>query len=113
MSTDTKYNGWTNYETWNVALWMGESASYYDEMAYGIAKGEDSRDDAVYALSKALESEHDENMPELTGCYSDLLSASLRAVNWYEIAEHYIDDNCEDMWPSDDETLAEANKVSE
>ena len=20
---DTRYNGWTNYETWNVALWLG------------------------------------------------------------------------------------------
>ena len=20
--TDTEYNGWTNYETWNVALWI-------------------------------------------------------------------------------------------
>jgi hypothetical protein len=24
MSKDG-YNGWTNYETWNVALWWGES----------------------------------------------------------------------------------------
>lgn len=104
MSTDTKYNGWTNYETWNVALWMGEAGGYYDEMAQEIAKDEDSRDDAVYALSKALQSDHEENMPELSGCYSDMLSASLRSVNWYEIAEHYINDNCEDMWQDEEET---------
>lgn len=113
MSTDNKYNGWTNYETWNVALWMGESGNYYDEIAQEVAKGADSRDDAVYLLSKEMEFDHEENMPELNGTYSDLLSAALRAVNWYEIAEHYIDDNCEGMWQSDDETIAEANEVSE
>ena len=23
LSPDTEYNGWTNYETWNVGLWLG------------------------------------------------------------------------------------------
>ena len=24
------YNGWKNYETWNVALWIGNSEGYYN-----------------------------------------------------------------------------------
>jgi hypothetical protein len=28
--TDTTYNGWTNYETWNVALWIQNDADIQD-----------------------------------------------------------------------------------
>ena len=28
--TDTEYNGWTNYETWNVSLWIQNDAGLYD-----------------------------------------------------------------------------------
>lgn len=27
--TDQTYNGWTNYETWNVALWIGNDQGLY------------------------------------------------------------------------------------
>ena len=28
--TDTDYNGWTNYETWNVGLWLGNDEGLYE-----------------------------------------------------------------------------------
>jgi hypothetical protein len=27
--SDTEYNGWENYETWNVALWINNDQSLY------------------------------------------------------------------------------------
>jgi hypothetical protein len=28
--TDKTYNGWKNYETWNVALWIGNDEGFYE-----------------------------------------------------------------------------------
>ena len=30
LDQDTEYNGWTNYETWNAALWIGNDRGLYD-----------------------------------------------------------------------------------
>lgn len=29
--TESGYNGWTNYETWNVSLWIGNDEGLYEE----------------------------------------------------------------------------------
>lgn len=101
--TDTKYNGWTNYETWNVKLWMDNdqgSYEYYNEIAKEYAKNckaeydwQTDREAAAYALSEALKSEFDDANPlgDDASCLSDLLGAALSSVNWYEIAESLLD----------------------
>ena len=43
--TDTSYNGWTNYETWNVALWIGN-----DEGLYHLAREAGNYEDFVDCL---------------------------------------------------------------
>lgn len=96
MTTDTRYNGWANYETWCVNLWLDNEQStqeYIDEMAREILEEEDfNRDDAIYELAQRIEEMHDESMPEVSGVYADLLGSAMRVVSWYEIAKHYIDD---------------------
>jgi hypothetical protein len=96
---DQRYNGWTNYETWNVALWMGnDSSEYWLEIAQEIFNDSETESSftcaerAALDLADRLKDDFEENTPTVTGCYADLLSATLSEVNWYEIAEHYISD---------------------
>jgi|SRR5579862_6270713 len=104
------YNGWTNYETWVVNLWMSNdqgSDEYYREIAhqtYNAAEQETRADGSVLftreeratlTLADRLKDEHEERQSELTsvaGVFADLLGAALSEVNWHEIARHYIAD---------------------
>jgi len=111
------YNGWRNYETWNVALWLDNSEGsfeYWRERAeehYRDAVDSDSRkEDAAQALADEIEAEHTENMPTVTGVYADLLGASLSSVDWREIAEHYVDDVADEI---DSEEAAEVAEVAQ
>ena len=100
------YNGWTNYETWNVKLWLDNdegSYLYWRERAeerYAEGKEAEDMDHATYELSNELQASHEENAPEVSGTYADLLGAALSEVNWYEIAESLMEDakeNAEDV----------------
>jgi hypothetical protein len=101
-----RYNGWTNYETWLVNLWMDNergSQEFFREQAkeiYGetasmavISKptGLTVQESARMRVADWLKEHYDENIPEVPGVYGDLLGAALSSVNWDEIARHYID----------------------
>jgi hypothetical protein len=100
------YNGWTNYETWLVNLWMdNEQGSHeffretakeiYDE---AVAKAWLTREEvARHRFADWLKEHYDENIPAMRGVYGDLLGAALGSVNWNEIARHYIDAVVEEL----------------
>ena len=84
--TDETYKGWTNYETWLVALWI-ENENGVQLEAMNLAG---SADDA-YELSRNLkEWIEDIDSLEKFGLYRDLIDAALPDVNWLEIAEYQL-----------------------
>jgi len=91
--TTKEYNGWTNYETWLVKLWMdNEEGTHrmFQDMAdeYLKTDGEDS----PLGLADAIKEAHQESLPELTGFAGDLMNAALSEVNWFEIAESLFEE---------------------
>lgn len=100
------YNGWTNYETWNVNLWIDNDEGMYStvrDRAREIVRSEDDKDDAATELANYIENLHEEIKPQVEGTFADLLSAALAEVNWREIAEHHVDDLWGDEHPEEDE----------
>jgi hypothetical protein len=100
------YQGWTNYETWAVNLWIGneqESYSHWQEAAKMqkrvAAKSPQVKDNvwtaeeaAKFNLADQLKAEIEEDAPDLgSSLYSDLLSAAMSEVNWTEIAQGLLE----------------------
>ena len=97
---EDNYNGWTNYETWNAALWLGNeesSSRYCDELAQecydkAIESPSFSRlENAAFDLGKRLNAIFEnETFPE-SGWMADAINTYLSEVNWYEIAQSYLE----------------------
>ena len=86
--TKQKYNGWTNYETWNYKLWLDNNQATYDAVRTLAKKHNDA-----YELSIELSKVAHDNAPLLEASfYSDVLNASIREVNFFEIAESYLEE---------------------
>lgn len=86
-----KYNGWTNYETWNVKLWLDNDQGSYNDMVFAAENAEDVAD--TLDLADYIREYVEEMMPEMdASMFSDLLGAALSEVNWREIAAAYLED---------------------
>jgi hypothetical protein len=80
------YNGWTNYETWNVNLWLdNEPHTQNDMVRISNRPGE-----SVYKRATLLKN-YVHGLPEIddvlqnASLASDLLGAALSEVDWEEI----------------------------
>lgn len=110
-----RHNGWTNYETWVVNLWMDNERGQQDYWAeearqcYAKARpqvslaGLTQRDMAAIALADRIKEEHERAATDMLasaryeiGPLADLLNGSLSAVNWDEIARSWVDAHCTD-----------------
>lgn len=103
---ETGYQGWANYPTWAVNLWLDNEEPLYREKLERVGS---AREDAAthinvregiwtveratrYLIADALKDwVRDELAPELEGFAADLLGYALDEVDWYEIADAAIE----------------------
>ena len=75
----SNYQGYANYQTWNVALWIAN-----DEGAYNFWQEQKDADNLPQLLQNWVE----EMAPELpASMFSDILGHALGSVDWHEVAE--------------------------
>lgn len=89
----SEYNGWTNYETWLVNLWIDNDQ---DEQEYWLERATSLLDTnyPLMHLADELANSHKEKATDIASnsVFSDLLQSSLQVVNWREIAQSMLDD---------------------
>ena len=96
------YNGWKNYETWNVKLWLDneqgtqELQREWAEQAKATPKNEVwTREETTrFTLADIVKEFVEANVPDTEpSMYGDLLGAAISRVDWNEIAENILSDS--------------------
>lgn len=88
-----EYNGYPNYETWVMSLWIDNNESDYD---YARELARDVRGSGYerVKLGDALKGWQEESMPlvEDANVFADLLLHSFGRVDWVHIAGNLLDE---------------------
>jgi hypothetical protein len=86
--TDRTYNGWTNYATWRVNLEIFDGMDFRDVFGNNERKaGPIAMECRNYAEELVFQAGGGEGNIAV-----DYALAFLQDVNWYEIAEHLLED---------------------
>lgn len=105
-----KYNGYANYETWLVSVWIDNdqgSIDFWVDVAkhhYNIAEDRKyftKREEAVISFAEDMKQWYEDNTPEysddISGLWSDMINAALAIVDWHELATKYMEQALENI----------------
>jgi hypothetical protein len=95
------YQGWKNYESWAVGLWLDNDQSLQREAQRVV-----NREANIYRAADALKTFVTEDvLPDLGASLAqDLLNAAVSEVDWQEVAEHFKDEDEEEDADDDEES---------
>lgn len=120
MSNDKEYNGWSNYETWLVNLWIDNEQGTQNfwncraEELFEAARASQSftkSEQACVDLADDLKDEYERHVEDqlpASGFLRDLANAALSEVNWGEIADALLEESTD----GDDEYETRAARSS-
>ena len=85
-----KHNGWPNYETWCVNLWLTNEQGSYNWLHEIISENRQSVYDAAMEIREFVEGQNP--LADQANMYTDMLAAALREVDWLRIIEANTDE---------------------
>lgn len=112
MTTEAEaktYNGWANYETWCVHLWLSNEEADYrywrgqaaeckaeaadeDERNVHWTEAEHARFTLADRLKDQLQDASCDALGDTSSLWADLLGAALSEVDWHEIADAFLEE---------------------
>jgi hypothetical protein len=108
--TDTTYNGWANYPTWNVNLWLSNEEGLYRQALELVSAPVDllgTESSSVYidedrrhryVVAERLKHYVTFDLaPDLGASFAaDLLGYALDQVDWFELADAWLESAAEE-----------------
>lgn len=109
---DQRYNGWANYPTWAVELWLSNDEGLYEQAremaqdAFDAAPDDQNVSEGVWTVEQAMRFNLADafrkwvetvalapmdNPEAFTGMTGDLVQYALGEVDWEEIAASWLD----------------------
>ena len=86
-------NGWSNYSTWCVNLWLSNDEALYKMVKASIQELTGDRDNKVSSLAGIIKNQVVDNSPliDTASMYSDMLNEAMSQVNYTELATSWLD----------------------
>lgn len=81
MDESESYNGWCNYETWVVNMWLNSNQILYSALA-AIKNGDESLDDRAEQLEQLVRELYEF---EPVGIVADFVNRAFARVCWVDI----------------------------
>lgn len=87
---ENSYNGWKNYETWVVALWLDDTESTRQEATELASTG--TMDEATSRM-KTWIAEDMNPLADQNSIHVDLLASALQEVDWSAVVKRFREED--------------------
>jgi hypothetical protein len=90
---DQTYNGWKNYPTWAVNLWLANDEGLYHEAVERVSAWRAVTESPRVAIADEFKNWVTEDLaPDLGASFAaDLLGWALDQVDWFELADAWLE----------------------
>lgn len=80
------YNGWKNWETWQINLWIDNEEPLYRDKVRFLRSGRLEESD----VRAYCESVFPDGTPDMQGDEKETVAEQMDKVDWSELTEHFV-----------------------